>query len=171
VNITFNLPGQTAVQAPGAFEPVKTPANQLFINSVNYHRGVRVGDELVWPVEVVGGKPPFAVSIGWGDGKTDLISRGAPGSFPIKHVYEKAGAGYNGSQTIIVKATDSAGSVAYMQLVTIVSNGKTLPTPSGVLTGKLGIAWPLLILAVLVVLSFFLGERREKHILMQRGAV
>ncbi|HUC20946.1 MAG TPA: hypothetical protein VMR98_05665, partial [Candidatus Polarisedimenticolaceae bacterium] len=138
----------------------------------NYHRGLRVGDELTWPIELIGGKPPYAVSVGWGDGKTDLISRGVDGRFDIKHTYEKPGLGYNGSQTIVVKASDAAGSTAYIQLVTIVSNGnQQLATASNLLTGRLGIAWPLLLIAMLVVVSFFLGERREKHVLHQRGLV
>ncbi len=172
VTVNYNLPGLTAAQAPGAFEPVKTPANQLLINTVNYHKGLRVGDVLGWPIELVGGKPPYAVSIGWGDGKTDLISRGLPGRFDIKHVYDKAGPGYQGSQTIVVKATDSEGSTAYIQLVTIVNNGnKQVAAASSLFSGKLGLAWPLVLLAVLVVVSFFLGERREKHILQQKGLI
>ncbi|HEX7259457.1 MAG TPA: hypothetical protein VF272_00825 [Candidatus Saccharimonadia bacterium] len=172
VNITYNLPAQTAAQVPGAFEPAKTPANQLLINTVNYHRGLRVGDELSWPLELVGGKPPYAISVGWGDGKTDLLSRGAQGRFDITHVYEKPGSGHNGSQTIVVKATDADGTTAYIQLVTIVSNGsKQLAAANSLLSGNLGIAWPLVLLAFIVVVSFFLGERREKHILHQKGLI
>ncbi len=172
VAVTYNLPEQTAGQAPGVLEPSKTPANQVLINTLNYHRGVRIGEELTWPLELVGGTPPYAVSVGWGDGKTDLISRGTGGRFDIRHRYAKPGNGYRGSHAIIVKATDTTGATGYIQLVIIVGgNADPLATASGVLNGKLGIAWPLIIILALVVISFFLGERREKFVLRQKGLI
>lgn len=168
--VTYAASGQQVPLAPELFDPIKSPANQFILRSENFHKGVYTGEEITWPIEIIGGTPPYAVSIGWGDGKTDLLSRGVPGGFNVKHIYDKEGTGYRGSYPITVKATDAQGAAAYIQLVTLVNNGSLAAlSAKEALAGKLAIAWPLLILLLLVILSFFLGERREKHILIKKG--
>jgi hypothetical protein len=168
VNVTLTLAGLNNPQAPGATEPAKIALAQLIIASVNYHRGVYPKEELKWPVEILGGTGPYAVQVGWGDGKTDLISRGVAGKFDITHMYEKVGTGYRGSQNIIIKATDSKGVSGYLQLVVLVNDGSIRVTNNNIFSGNLAFAWPLLVFAILLVLSFWLGERREKKLLMKQ---
>lgn len=170
ISVTFNSPGHQVPLAPELFDPIKSPTEQVIIRSENFQRGVYTGETLTWPIEIIGGKPPYAVTVGWGDGKTDLLSRGVPGVFEAKHVYEKPGHGYKGSYQVVIKATDSTGASGYIQLVTLVNNGSLLAISSKeALAGKLAIAWPLLIMLVLVILSFFLGEKREKWLLAKKG--
>jgi hypothetical protein len=153
-------------------------STELILQSVNYYRGIQPGEEISWPIEIVGGLAPYAVSIDWGDGTTDLVTRLAPGSFTVKHTYKKFGTGYMNSYPLIIRATDSAGHQAYLQLTTIVgvstgtnssSGGAAKPTSQSGLQ-KLLVIWPLWIVILLMIISFWLGERREKHIMQKHMA-
>jgi hypothetical protein len=150
-------------------------STELILQSVNYYRGTKPGEEITWPIEIVGGLAPYAVSIDWGDGTTDLVTRLAPGSFTVKHTYKKAGTGYLNTFPLIIKATDAAGHHAYLQLTTIVndptganSTDKAAPAQNGL--SKLIVIWPLWIVLLLMIISFWLGERREKHIMQKHLA-
>jgi hypothetical protein len=145
-------------------------STELLLQSVNYYRGTEPGLEITWPIEIVGGQAPYAVSVDWGDGTQDLITRLAPGPFTMKHTYKKPG-GYLGSYPLIIRATDAAGHIAYLQLTTIV-NAPTSSTDKGKAgtVNKLLVIWPLWIVLLLMIISFWLGEKREKHIMEKRLA-
>lgn len=163
VTVTLNLP-------PGGFGF----SSELILQSVNFYRGSLTGRDVTWPIEIVGGQAPYAVSVNWGDGTSDLITRLAPGPFTVSHTYKNSGRGYLNTFPLIIRATDAAGHTAYLQLTTIVND----PTGanSNVVKGStqprldLAVLWPLWIVALLLVLSFWLGERREKKIMERRLA-
>ena len=149
-------------------------STELIIQSVNYYRGSMPGQEVVWPIDLIGGQAPYAVNVDWGDGTSDLITRLAPGPFTVKHTYQKVG-GYLGSYPLIIRAADAAGHTAYLQLTTIVNaataanaTGKTAAAAPSVT--NLLIIWPLWIVLLLMILSFWLGERREKKIMRRQMA-
>ncbi|MDB5178116.1 MAG: hypothetical protein JWN01_59 [Patescibacteria group bacterium] len=157
VTVTLNQP-------PGGYGF----SSELIIQSENYYRGTQPGEEVVWPVELVGGQAPYAVSVDWGDGTSDLITRLAPGPFTVRHTYKKVG-GYLGSFPLIIRATDAVGHTAYLQLTTIVNAAVASSTNAKTVAQQFNIVWiwPLWIVVLLMILSFWLGERREKKI-MQR---
>lgn len=164
VTVTLNQPPG----APGF-------STELLIQSENYYRGSEPGQEIVWPIELIGGLAPYAVSIDWGDGTQDLITRLAPGRFTVSHTYKQVG-GYLGSYPLIIRATDSAGRTAYLQLTTIVNSptgattdGSGTQATSTTIT-KLLVIWPIWIVLLLMIISFWLGERREKHIMQRQMA-
>lgn len=183
VTVQFTPPGNqsaaTQLNAPGA------PGNQFFITAQVFYRGSEAGQITNWPLTITGGQPPYAISVGWGDGKTDLYSRGNSGSFEVNHSYGKAGSGYHGSYPIIVQGTDANGAHAYLQLVALISDSSTKPIGAGSTGtskkggfqlpsfpgGGLNIAWPLFLIAILLVLSFLFGEWREKRLLRSRAPV
>jgi hypothetical protein len=146
---------------------------QFVITSDIYYRGVGVGEKLSWPITVTGGQAPYAVSIAWGDGKTDLISRGVPGMFDIQHIYDKPGNGYKNSYDVTITTTDSAGNRSFVHLVSIVTGGD----PGIVGSIKQGydwstairISWQVMITVILLLLAFWLGERREMRLLRKRA--
>lgn len=145
---------------------------QLFITTEVYFKGVNVGETLSWPLTIGGGQAPYAVSVAWGDGTTDLISRGTEGTFAIQHAYQKAGNGDKGSYNVTILVTDAAGNKSFIHLVSIVGG----QTPNVAATIKQGydwssilrIAWQIAGVALLVVLSFWLGERREIRLLRRQ---
>lgn len=135
---------------------------QVVITAQSLYKGTVPGQPLSWPLEITGGTAPYAVSIDWGDGSIDLISRSQPGVFTMPHTYKKAG-GYKGGYVINIKAVDAQGTSGTLQLVALV-NEVGAPTfgsitPPG-LGGRLMIAWPLWGGALLMVIVFWLGERR-----------
>lgn len=144
-------------------------ANQFFITSETYYKGVNVGEELKWPVTLSGGQAPYAVNVGWGEGKTDLISRKEAGTFEITHKYATAGKGNKPHHTITITAVDQQGTKAFIQFVTVV-NGNSEGVISSVkqgydLSGVIRFAWQAMLIMALIVLSFWLGERREVYVL------
>lgn len=162
VTVTLNQP-------PGGFGF----SSELIIQSVNYYRGTEPGVEVTWPIELVGGQAPYAVSVDWGDGTTDVITRLAPGPFTVKHIYRKPG-GYLGSYPLIIRASDAVGHTAYLQLTTLVNEaaagGSASSAAKAQPLGQLGIVWPALIMLVLMIAAFWLGERREKRIMRRQLA-
>jgi len=116
---------------------------------------------LSWPITISGGAGPYAISVDWGD-KTnpDLISRVAPGEFNLDHVYKQAGV-YN----VIIKATDSKGTAAFLQVVGV-GNGPIQQSAGNtntnqVITQTKIIWWPLIIALILIIVSFWLGKRQQ----------
>lgn len=159
----------------------ETAVKQLaLLSDLSFH-GYRPNELVRWPIEIVGGKAPYALIVNWGDGETDLISRAQSGSFYIEHRYSKPGE-YKGSYKITVKASDNSGQEAYLQLVAIVNDPSKARDGAATTTGmggtgsgdeqnalrrlirtigvQLRIGWPLYIVLVLMVSSFWLGERR-----------
>ncbi len=148
-----------------AANPNITLSDQFFVTSDILYKGINVDEQLEWPLIISGGQAPYAISVGWGDGKTDLISQGQAGTISIKHIYESAGKGYHNSYNVTVQATDQAGRKAFIQLVSIVSGNQ--PSVIGSIKSgynwstTLRLAWQLMLAAGVMVFSFWLGERRE----------
>ncbi len=160
VTVTLNAPSG----GPGF-------STELLLQSQNFYRGSRPGETVTWPIEIVGGVAPYAVSFDWGDKTSDLVTRPTAGPFTLKHVYKQPG-GYLGSYPLIIRATDVAGHSAYLQLTTIVNEAKGEASAGNLLQLpfklNFNLVWPIFGVVVLVVLAFWLGERREKKILMGR---
>jgi hypothetical protein len=143
---------------------------QFLLRTNAIYRGSFSGDTVHVVVDIIGGALPYALILDWGDGKTDLISRPTSESFTADDVYAKSGV-----YKLIMKGTDAKSKNAYLQ-TTIIVNGQsdvaagTSPT-SGTPASKsnLLLAWPMWILLVLTVVSFWLGERHEKNVLRRRG--
>lgn len=175
--LPYNALDQEGPTSPTVHVTLNQPAGgpgfstELIIQSENYYRGTVPGSEITWPIELIGGQAPYAVSVDWGDGTSDLITRLAPGAFTVKHTYKKVG-GYLGYFPLIIRATDSVGHTAFLQLTTIVNAAKAGASNTGdqnnSITSKLWIIWPLWIVLLLMILSFWLGERREKAIMRRQ---
>ena len=172
---TNDLPGP---DSPAVNVTLAIPSNvfgfssELLLQSTSYYRGAEPGEQISWPIEIIGGLAPYAVSFDWGDGTTsDLVTRTSAGPFTLTHTYSKVG-GYLGSFPLTIRATDAAGHTAFLQLTSIINSPKgnasagvksVIPTLS-----KFTLVWPLWILLLLMIVSFWLGERREKHVLKKR---
>lgn len=139
--------------------------SRVVLTSNYARRGANPGDELDWPVTLSGGTPPYAVSVDWGDGKpADLQSTSFTGTITLKHVYDAAGT-YN----VIVKATDTHGTAAFLQLVGVangaVQTGGVNSKNSQTVTKTVVVWWPLAIVIPLLLVAFWLGQRHELYTL------
>jgi hypothetical protein len=162
VTVTYNAPQQKLSGDQG---------RPLFILSNVTVLGGSPGEKLSRSVSIVGGVAPYAVSWDFGDYATSLSSQPGDGVVAVSHAYERPGT-YN----VIVRVTDSLGNNAYLQLVTVVNGpteafGASSGNGKGSLPGTLVSAWPLYVLALVMVIFFWLGEKREvrklrkKHLL------
>lgn len=163
VGLTYAPSAGQGINLFQQFGDSRAKANQLFIKADVFHKSAASGQDTAWPIEIVGGTAPYAVNISWGDGKTDVYSRSATGRFEVKHRYDSTGAGENFQ--VVVKAADAVNDQAYLQVVSV-SNVKAANAKSA---GGLVIAWPLIGAGLLMVISFYLGDRYERKTLMRRG--
>jgi len=156
-------PDSTAVSvfyaAPSLAVPGGSVGRQLFMQADTTVYAVSPGQNLSRSLTIVGGVGPYAVSWDWGDGTTSLVSHAGEGAIAASHTYARPG-----NYRVIVRVTDGVGNAAFLQLVTIVNGpvaatGTTNGSGLGSLPGSLLTAWPLYILALLMVALFWLGER------------
>ncbi len=153
------LPVQSSSLAPLNFGN-----GQLLLNTDAVFRGIFPGQELAIPISILGGTPPYAVNIQWGDSSNRVEPRSDALKFNALHTYKRAG-----TYQIVIQATDSQGRVAFLTVAAIVNGqpaaaASTSPTASGT---KVLLLWPIFTAAAAAVISFWLGERREKRILLR----
>lgn len=158
------LPAQS-----GALTPLDFGGTQLLLNTDAVFRGSFPGHELSVPIDILGGTPPYAVNVQWGDSTNKVIPRNSNETFKASHTYNKPG-----TYQISIQATDAAGRVAFITVASIVNGQPTSETaggttPSGSEPNQLLVLWPLYTSAIGILGSFWLGERREKQILRKRG--
>jgi hypothetical protein len=169
ITVQLNLPG-VSTAGSSQLNVIGAPAGQFYVTSEIFHRGGNAGQPMPWTIIINGGQPPYAIQVSWGDGKTELLSQGAPGRLALSHTYAQPG-GYRGSYTIVVKATDQVGQKSYLQLVTIISGDKKQAGVVGSVKGGydksaiIRTAWQISAVAVLVAAGFWLGELREAGVL------
>lgn len=140
---------------------------QLLINTDAVFRGTFPGEEMIMPIEILGGTPPYALNIQWGDLTNKVVPRNDNFGFNVGHTYKKGGVYQIGLQ-----ASDSRGLVAFLTVAAIVNgqpDAATAATSSPTKTNTLLLLWPLYVGIVAVVASFWLGEQREKQVLRKRG--
>lgn len=140
---------------------------QMLILTDAVFRGAFPKKDLTVPIEILGGRPPYAITIQWGDGTNKLVARNDNVTFNVTHAYPKPG-----TYQISLQGADSEGRVAYITTAAIV-NGQP-PVAAGstgttAVPNELLALWPLLIATIAVVTSFWLGERREKRVLDKHG--
>jgi hypothetical protein len=151
-NVTFQI---DVPAVPGSPDEI---GQRITLTSNFARRGVNPGQELTWPITISGGRGPYAVSIDWGDGKNELLTRDAAGTWDIKHTYDNPGV-----YKLLIKATDADGLSAFLQVVAIVngeaSDGSIDGGPTVV---KTKILWqPALITIPLLISSFWLGKKYQ----------
>jgi len=134
----------------------------MYLTSDYARRGANPGETLVWPVILVGGTGPYAISVDWGDNKpSDLFTQEFAGTFNIKHVYDSAGV-----YTITIKAVDKNGLTAYLQVIgvangAITSNSTSDKDKPSIVTVTKVVWLPAALLLPLILVSFWLGRKYE----------
>ncbi|HEX8182546.1 MAG TPA: hypothetical protein VF575_03000 [Candidatus Saccharimonadales bacterium] len=161
VNVTFND------ASFGTF------ASRVTLSSSFAKKGANPGDALTWPIILSGGVGPYAISIDWGDGKpVTLKSVPFADTLNFDHIYDAAGV-----YRIIVKATDSLGSTAYLQLIGV-ANGAVGSSSTNAKDDKSGSTTtvtktkysiiPSLLALPLTLSTFWLGRKYELQVLRRR---
>lgn len=146
--------------------------SQLLLNTDAVFRGIFPNTDMIVPISVLGGTAPYAVNVQWGDSTNKVIPRGDNVEFTTAHAYKKPGI-----YQISLQASDAEGRVAFLTVAAIVNGQPDAAASTGVggtggnsgINGTLAVAWPVLVASFSAVVSFWLGERREKKILTKHG--
>jgi hypothetical protein len=153
-------------------------APTLLLTSNYQYQTSPVTSDFTWEVDVQGGDPPYHVNIAWGDGTTSNLVFNTDPIFKITHHYS-----VEGYYAIKVKAVDKTGVVRFIQLaarivrpnttgnLSTTSTNYSLPIIDHKATIKifaasrswLWLAWPSFIIVLIMLISFWLGERQEVH--------
>jgi hypothetical protein len=142
---------------------------QLVINTNAVFRGTFPGQKLDVPISVLGGTPPYAINVEWGDSSNNIVPRNDNVSFTTEHTYSRAG-----TYQADIQASDAKGRVAFLSFASIVNGQGNIDSTgkiSSTTTNNLLVMWPLYVGAVAVVASFFVGEKREKRVLKLHGLI
>lgn len=125
--------------------------------------GANIGSTLTWPIILSGGTAPYAISVDWGDGSAiDLKSVSFAGTFDIAHKYKEAGI-----YRVVVKATDAAGTAAFLQLVGVGNgqvtqgNASSKNSDGAGTTQYIYVWWPVLLLIPFAFAAFWIGRKFE----------
>jgi hypothetical protein len=168
-------PKTNASKQPSRQATITPVTDPLIFKTEFKYQGVYTGQPTDWQLAIEGGSAPYAISVDWGDGTTSVESRREAGAFALRHKYKKAGK-YRGTYTATFTASDADGNKTYLQLVTVVND-----PPAGVAVGSTGnessgfglggspaylqkilrYVWPGYGIVLLMLFSFWLGERRE----------
>lgn len=120
-------------------------------------RSIFTGDTISLPIRIVGGTAPYALSIDWGDGITELKTVLDNEYHTYQHSYSRAGI-----INVSLKTTDAKGITSFLQTVVQVNGTTPAGAPSSIVAG-LGSIWteapvPLYVAAVTLVLGFWVGD-------------
>lgn len=147
--------------APTSF--LNFTGSQLILETDAVFRGSFPKQQMNVPVTVIGGTAPFAINVQWGDDSNSVIARGNNTTFNASHAYSQPG-----TYKITLQGTDSKNLVAFLTVAAIINGqpaGVSASVNSPKSMNKYFVLWPLLAIAATAVLSFWIGERREKKIM------
>jgi len=119
---------------------------------------------VAWHIQIHGGRQPYHITWEWGDGASDTTTADGAGAASNSHTYSKSGIYH-----VVIRARDASGREAVMTVLAIINGssagGLTRPVEP---PGNMVFIWPLLIMASLMVLSFWLGERHKLSVVALR---
>jgi hypothetical protein len=179
VNVSAKTPQGSDLTYPAfsikviAASPAKSTAPAPFHIGSNFSYNVEsVGQTVSYTMHMTGGEAPYAYTINWGDGSDQTIVRQTSDDFTISHKYGWINAAIV-QKLVKVQAVDGSGQSSTLQLASIIRNPAyhnvvASATKSGGLWGLfsrarpwLWLLWPGYVIVILLVFSFWLGEREE----------
>ncbi len=183
VTVYFTAPTPTPNPSPtppppGTTNPTSpvTPSPLIAVTDFHYQT-FEVGKDYSAQIQLEGGTAPYILNINWGDGSSETLTTNDPSTLTINHIYKS-----QGYYVIIIKVTDAKHQVRTIQLAALIkfpgsigifsntSRGSNnifktinIPPPNIFTLYKnwLWIAWPSLLIVLLMAISFWLGERQE----------
>lgn len=151
-----------------AYDPGQHP---LLVKTDYEFKVVRNPNAYTQQLQVLAGTPPYAVQLNWGDGRSSELVRTTDEPFAIEHTYVASG-----QYPVWATITDAAGKEVSLQLAAFIrQSGEQVATGNLAAPGNgsthagapassfnwLQYAWPTYAVVGIMVLSFWLGERRE----------
>jgi hypothetical protein len=162
--------------------PPSVPAPAPFhITSQYAYREYNLGQPVSFTLHITGGAAPYAFTVLWGDGKSSTIIQQTANDFTITHSYTSSIHAELVPKVIKIQAVDSSGQASTLQLSVLIHN----PAYHGAVVGGtkshgpwdsfattirswLWVLWPGYLILLLLLFSFWLGERQEYLLLMEK---
>jgi hypothetical protein len=189
VLVTATTPGGKTLSLPVFFIQVKsiqepvvvTPVTPLYLSATYKYQVYELYQNVPVTFTINGGTAPFAWSINWGDGTVTTEVSPTDGTISFSHQYNSLHSS-SGAYNIKVETIDASGKVATTQQIAILQNPayRTVSTTKGtshtsmwghVVTGLhpwLWVLWPGYAIILLMIISFWLGERKQLTLNTQR---
>lgn len=173
ITVTYNPPAPPAASTRPGPSQTTTVTEPLLLTSSFRFQAFTAHRTFSWTINIGGGNAPFRLHTSWGDKTTTDYTYAAPGNATVSHTYSRPG-----YFPITLALSDSTGATTVLQLAALIQTpgaggasfpGATSPasTPSNLLQAVSGIgngwlllAWPSYLVALLMVVSFWLGERQ-----------
>jgi hypothetical protein len=172
---TETLPATAASTSSSSLAPVLT-ANYSF-------KTFLTSSQFTWQIDLSGGTPPYIAVVSWGDGTSTTYKFNVDPLFSISHTYSSTG-----YYPVVIHAVDSKDKQTYLQIAALIHTPKSIgfagiiksnppPTTTSSKTSKglftkvhslIWIIWPTYGFVLLMVVSFWLGERQEYLYLMKK---
>lgn len=158
VNVTYNA------QAPltASLQNINFNGTQLLLNTDAVYRGAFPGQQINVPISIIGGTGPFALNVEWGDNTNQVLPSSNNTTVNATHVYKRPG-----TYEVTIQGSDSQGRVAFLDVAVIINGQSASLASTGPKspTNTFLVLWPLYAISATLVVSFWLGETREKHVL------
>lgn len=160
----------SAVVTVNYSSPNNNVGSRVSLTSNFAKRGANPNETLIWPLAISGGDGPYAISVDWGDGSTpSILSQQFAGNFNITHVYSQPGV-----YTVIVRAVDKNGNIAFLQLVGVANGASSQDSAKDgaskdnkPATVKI-VWWPLVLIIPLLIVAFWLGSKHKLFVLKKK---
>ncbi len=173
------------------------PLHLFLLNSSYQYQVYSYGQNSSLSLSISGGVSPYAITVSWGDGGQSTIVRENQSTFVATHAYTPPTSALK-DYTILVEVVDKTGATTFLQMSAVVrglqvasvlnSCATSAPSPSytayaqastsscGSSAGSLlswakqwlWLIWPTYAVVVLMVFSFWLGERQELLIILNK---
>ena len=175
VDIMAVTPTGQQMVLPSFYVRVTEYAQAFTVTSDYHYQAHSAGQSVEWQLGLTGGTPPYNLSIDWGDGTTGSTSRPDGSTFTLSHAYTKLSAA-DQNFTVLITVVDARGATTTIQLVAVVKATAALANTHRTLFGGLvsfvrqwlWVVWPAYIAVVLMVVSFWIGEREAYRQFMER---
>ena len=188
---TYNIRVSSSVKPVHAISGSVQP---FLIKSDYKYQVYAYGQSVSLNLGLSGGVSPYAVNVSWGDGGQSTVLRKDRSGFTTDHTYKPLGSGLK-NYTIKIQAVDDNGTKAFLQTTAVVQGGQLgalanqcitrVPTvtysaeaadklcgpgPSLLARTKqwVWVVWPTYAVVLLMVFSFWLGERQELSVVLNR---
>lgn len=175
---TLSLPVFHIMVVGAAVQPSAGPAPTIPVNISSQPYQYQVypsGQQVPISFMIGGGRGPYSIVIDWGDGSTDAFTQALAGPFTGHHAYDGSKIALSG-RAIKIRVTDADGVTTVTQLPAIIrSTGSAIAGASAgnipswwqtglsALHGWLWVLWPAYSIILLMIASFWLGERRQQE--------
>lgn len=148
--------------APASF--LDLSGSQLLLDTDAAFRGSFPNQSLNVPITVIGGTPPFALNVQWGDSKNQVVPSATNTTVNTTHAYKQPG-----TYKITVQGTDSKQLSAFLTVAAIVNGQPAVAVASAsVPAKKVLVLWPAFAVAATALISFWIGEKREKKLMQKQ---